>query len=68
LPLPAGIGDVLTGVLVIPAAIHVARQGRYWRGVGIAWNVLGIADLIIALAIGFVTLESGGRPPSPVTG
>ena len=33
-----------------------------WRGVGIAWNVLGIADLIIALAIGFVTLESvGGR-------
>jgi hypothetical protein len=46
LPLPAGIGDVLTGVRAIPAAIHVARQGRYWRGVGIAWNVLGIADLI----------------------
>ncbi len=53
--LPAGIGDVLTGVLAIPAAIYVARQGRYWRGVAIAWNALGIADLINALAIGFMT-------------
>ena len=53
--LPAGIGDVLTGVLAIPAAIYVARQGRYWRGVGMAWNVLGIADLINALALGFLT-------------
>jgi hypothetical protein len=50
LPLPAGIGDMLTGVLALPAAIHVAWHGRYWRGVGIAWNVLGIADLINALA------------------
>ena len=53
--LPAGIGDVLTGVLAIPAAIYVARQGRYWRGVGMAWNVLGIADMINALALGFMT-------------
>jgi hypothetical protein len=53
--LPAGLGDVLTGVLAIPAAIYVARQGRYWRGVGAAWNVLGIADLINALALGFMT-------------
>ena len=53
--LPAGIGDVLTGVLAIPAAIYVARQGKHWHGVGIAWNVLGIADLINALAMGFMT-------------
>jgi hypothetical protein len=53
--LSAGIGDVLTGVLAIPAAIYVAQGGQHWRGVGIAWNVLGIADLINALAIGFMT-------------
>lgn len=53
--LPAGIGDVLTGVMALPVAFHVARQGHNWRRAGIAWNLFGIADLISALTLGFLT-------------
>lgn len=53
--LPAGIGDVLTGLLAVPAALYVAGRGRHWRGVGAAWNLFGIADLVNAVALGFMT-------------
>jgi len=44
--LPAGFGDVLTGLLALPAAIYLASGAPYGRTVAIAWNLLGIADLI----------------------
>jgi hypothetical protein len=57
---PAGVGDVLVGVLAPVVAI------AYWRGprenaeLVIAWNLFGLADLVIAVTMGFVT------SPSPI--
>jgi len=53
--LPAGFGDTLVGVAAIPVAAYYAsrRQGR--DGLVVAWNVLGIADLVIALTAGFLS-------------
>ena len=55
---PAGLGDVLVGLSAPLIALAYARNpetGAVW-----AWNVLGIADLIVAVATGF------GTSPSPV--
>lgn len=53
--LPAGLGDVAVGLLALPAAFYVASGVRGARGVGIAWNLLGIADLITAVTLGMLT-------------
>lgn len=61
--LPAGIGDIAIG----PAAPFVAARVRSGldgadaaraRRVAITWNVLGIADLVVAVALGFFTSPS----------
>ena len=52
---PAGIGDVLTGVLAIPVAVFLARRGRSAFGVAVGWNVFGFADLVLALTLGFLS-------------
>lgn len=53
--LPAGGGDVLVGLLALPAAylLHAGAPGA--RRIGIAWNVLGILDLAIAVGIGIAS-------------
>jgi hypothetical protein len=51
--LPAGIGDVLTGLFAVPVAIALASGTRQSRQAAIAWNVFGLADFAIALSIGF---------------
>jgi hypothetical protein len=56
--LPAGCGDVLVGLLAPIVGIAVARQ---WRGsVNLlrAWNLLGIADLVVAVSTGFLSSPS----------
>ena len=62
--LPAGIGDVLVGVLALPAALLVRTGSRLGRAAGCAWNLLGILDLLIAIAMGALTTT--GRLPVPV--
>lgn len=57
--LPAGIGDALTGLFAVPAAIAAASDTARGRKVAIAWNVFGLADLILAISLGIVT--SPGR-------
>ena len=53
--LPAGIGDVTTGLLALPVAYSLAlRNGSAVRG-AIAWNVFGLLDFTIAVGIGLVT-------------
>jgi hypothetical protein len=55
---PAGIGDMLVGLLapVVGAAYaHGSRNGAGWLR---AWNLLGIADLIVAVTTGFLTSPS----------
>jgi hypothetical protein len=58
--LPAGIGDVATGLLA-PFVAYAWYSGKpYARGVAIAWNVFGMADLINAVALGTLTGGGGG--------
>lgn len=52
---PAGFGDVLVGVLALPVAAYVASGRRGSTAAAVAWNVLGIVDLVNALALGFLS-------------
>lgn len=49
--LPAGTGDTLVGVLALPVALLLESGARGARVLAIAWNVLGILDLIDAVAL-----------------
>jgi hypothetical protein len=53
--LPAGLGDMLVGVLALPTAFYLASGAPGGRGAAIAWNVLGILDLVNALALGILS-------------
>ena len=53
--LPAGIGDLLVGLLALPAAFYLASGAPGGRIAAIAWNILGIADLVNAIALGVLT-------------
>ncbi len=53
--LPAGIGDVATGLLALPAAIWVASGSPIGRRIGIRWNVLGLIDFAVAITMGMLT-------------
>jgi len=53
--LPAGIGDVLTGLLAVPVAIAVASGAEQGRKAAIAWNVFGLADFAVAITLGMIT-------------
>jgi|SRR5579864_7307565 len=53
--LPAGLGDVLTGLLALPVAALVQSGARGWRTAAIAWNLFGILDLVDALTLGSLT-------------
>jgi hypothetical protein len=57
--LPAGIGDVATGILAIAVAVMLARKSRRAPGAAYAWCLFGIADLAVALGMGALT--SPGR-------
>ena len=53
--LPAGMGDVLTGLFAVPAAIAVATGTAQGRRAAIAWNILGLADFVVAITMGMIT-------------
>jgi hypothetical protein len=53
--LPAGLGDMAVGILALPAAIAVASGTQSGRAAAVAWNLLGIADLTIAVTLGALT-------------
>jgi hypothetical protein len=57
--LPAGWGDVLIGVSAPIVAWLYRSDAARWRGLAILWNVIGIADLVIAVSTGVLT--SPGR-------
>ncbi len=56
--LPAGLGDVLVGVLAPVAALAYARGAAGAARLVMAWNVLGILDLVVAVGTGFLTSPS----------
>jgi hypothetical protein len=52
--LPAGIGDVMTGLLAVPVAISLAAGRLEARKAAVAWNVFGLLDFAIAVSIGLM--------------
>jgi hypothetical protein len=56
---PAGIGDIVVGLLALPAAVWVSSGTPVGRKAGIWWNLLGLADFAVAIAMGMMT--SPGR-------
>jgi hypothetical protein len=55
---PAGVGDVIVGLLAPAVAIAYARRSRGATALVGAWNLLGLADLFVAVATGFLTSPS----------
>ena len=48
----AGWGDVAIGVTAIPLALLTRDESRASKGLIIAWNVLGLTDLVVAVTLG----------------
>lgn len=55
---PAGVGDVAVGLLAPLVALQYARRPAESVGIAVAWNVLGLMDLIVAVGTGFITSPS----------
>jgi hypothetical protein len=55
---PAGIGDVITGLLAPVVGIAYARRSQAMAGRLRAWNLFGIGDLIVAVTTGFLASPS----------
>jgi hypothetical protein len=56
--LPAGVGDVIVGLLAPVVATAFERGSPGSAGLLRAWNLLGIADLAVAVTTGFLTSPS----------
>jgi len=52
--LPAGTGDVLTGLFAVPAAIALATGTAEGRKAAILWNIFGLADVAVAIILGMI--------------
>jgi hypothetical protein len=58
---PAGWGDVLIGVTALPVA-YAYLAGRSWsRPLAVAFNLLGIVDLVVAVGTGLLASPSPFR-------
>jgi hypothetical protein len=55
---PAGVGDIVVGLLAPFVALAYARDARQNAGLVKAWNVFGILDLVVAVTTGFITSPS----------
>ena len=57
--IPAGVGDVLTGILAPLVAYWWFSAKPYARAAAIAWNLFGMADLVNAVTLGVLTGGGG---------
>jgi hypothetical protein len=53
----AGWGDIFIGLTALPVAWMVSRQTPGWRTVALAWNALGVLDLVTAIGFGVTSAE-----------
>lgn len=53
--LPAGTGDVITGLMALPTAVALASGRPGSTKAALFWNLLGIADLVVAVTLGALT-------------
>jgi hypothetical protein len=58
--IPAGVGDVLTGLFAPFVAYWWVSGKPYARAAAIAWNLFGMADLVDAVMLGALTGGGGG--------
>jgi hypothetical protein len=54
--IPAGVGDVVTGVAALVVAAAVVRRVAGWRRAVVGWNAVGLADLVVAVGAGSTLL------------
>jgi hypothetical protein len=54
----AGWGDIFAGVAALPLAWSILRFGRRVAPLVFAWSVIGIADLVNAIALGALSAPS----------
>jgi hypothetical protein len=59
----AGWGDVAVGIFALPVALIAAHRVAGWKPVTLVWNVIGIADLVIAVGLG---VTSAADSPFPI--
>jgi hypothetical protein len=64
--IPAGVGDVLTGMFAPLVAYWWFAGKPYARTAAIVWNLFGMADLVNAVAIGSLTGGGGGGIVFPI--
>jgi hypothetical protein len=64
--IPAGVGDVLTGLFVPLVAYWWVTGKPYARAAAIAWNLFGMADLVNAVILGTLTGGGGGGIVFPI--
>jgi hypothetical protein len=57
----AGWGDIIVATASLPVAFAVHRRIRGWRSLVLVWNCVGVADLIVAVALG-----AGSAAGSPI--
>jgi len=55
---PAGLGDTLVGILAPVVAVAYARAPHKNADMVSAWNLFGLADLVVAVTAGFLTSPS----------
>lgn len=53
--IPAGTGDVITGLLALPTAILLANGRPGSSRAALVWNLIGISDLVLAVTLGALT-------------
>lgn len=58
--IPDGVGDILVGVTAIPFAIFLWKGYSWSKYALVVWNVLGIADLVMAVSLGYITSPDFG--------
>ncbi len=56
--LPAGIGDIVVGLLAPVVALAYARAPRQSAGLMLLWNIIGILDLVVAVTTGSISAPS----------
>ena len=68
--LPAGWGDVSVGIAALVIGYALWREMPGARGLSVAFNIVGLSDLIVAVGTGtglLVPLLFGGPQPGPTT-
>ena len=58
----AGVGDILTAILAIPVARAVARGLPWSKKAVIAWNILGIMDIVTLMTFAIVGAVKSQAP------